>query len=348
MKRFLIESDCREESEIVCAKDALSELRKDRETFVFTDRNVYDLYRDTIRTCFPAAPVYAMEAGEAHKTPETLFALLGKMAEAGMKRTGRLVCFGGGVVGDIGGLASALYMRGVECVQIPTTLLAQVDSSVGGKTAVDFMGVKNLIGAFKQPSRVIVDPLFLKTLSARELRCGLGEIVKHAALDAALFDKLQQNRERLFDLGFLGETVPDNIAIKAEVVKRDARESGLRKCLNLGHTTGHAFELLDGKLSHGEYVLIGIVFEAELAKKRVACDAVYLEALQTLALSVLGKMPALPDARAAAEFANLDKKNASDGSVAVTAPVRKGEYALLEIPREEYAAELVAIKEGLC
>ncbi|MDE5896349.1 MAG: 3-dehydroquinate synthase, partial [Clostridia bacterium] len=264
MREFRIESSSAETSAVLCGAGALKELSAD---FVFTDSNVFGLYEDTIKQYFPAVPVHVMPAGEEHKTPETLFALLGAMAKAGVRRTGRLVCFGGGVVGDIGGLASALYMRGIDCVQIPTTLLSQVDSSVGGKTAVDFCGVKNLVGAFKLPSLVIVDPRFLNTLPAREIRCGLGEIVKHAALNGALFDRLTENRDRLFDLSFLAEIVPDNIAVKAEVVKADARESGLRKCLNLGHTTGHAFELYDGKLSHGEYVLAGIVFEAELAKR---------------------------------------------------------------------------------
>src|SRR5699024_10094782 len=132
-------------------------------------------------------------------------------------RNACLVCLGGGVVGDIGGLAASLYMRGIACIQVPTTLLSQVDSSVGGKTAVDFMGVKNLVGAFFQPKQVFADPAFFATLPPREIRCGLGEIVKHGALDGDIYDTLQANRDRLFDLTFLAEIVPTNIAFKARV-----------------------------------------------------------------------------------------------------------------------------------
>lgn len=336
-----------DESVIVCRKDALKELNGGGD-FVFTDDNVYALYRDTIAQYFPEKPVYVMPAGEEHKTEQTLFALLGEMAKAELHRTDTLVCFGGGVVGDIGGLAGALYMRGIDCVQVPTTLLAQVDSSVGGKTAVDFAGVKNLVGAFKQPSRVLVDAEFLKTLPPREIRCGAGEIVKHAALNGALFDRLQAGKDRLLDRKFLAELVPDNIAVKAEVVRLDPEEKGLRKCLNLGHTTGHAFELYEKEHSHGEYVLEGILFEAELAKRHCACDAEYLSALEELARIALGGMPNIPDPAEAARLALLDKKNVSSRSVVLTVPVRRGEYQLLELPFELYARELEEIGRELC
>jgi 3-dehydroquinate synthase len=345
MKEFRITGSETQNSIVLCGDGALDGATGD---FVFTDGNVLRLYKDWIAETFPGRPVYAMPAGEEYKTPQTLFALLERMAGAGLTRKSTLVCLGGGVVGDIGGLASALYMRGIGCVQIPTTLLAQVDSSVGGKTAVDFCGVKNLVGSFKQPDRVLADARFLKTLPPRELRCGLGEIVKHAALDGKLFDTLAANASRLTELGFLAELVPENIAIKAEVVQKDAKESGLRQCLNLGHTTGHAFELTDGALSHGEYVLIGIAFEAELAKGRTQCDVGYLEELQSLAMRALGGMPALPSAARAAELARLDKKNHTSAVVVVTAPVSKGKYALLEIPFADYCAELAAIQEKLC
>lgn len=349
MREFRIAYAEKGESVIVCGANAFDEIKRiPARKFVFTDETVERLYREERKRCFGDAPVYAMKPGEENKNETTLFSLLAAMADAGMHRGDCLVCLGGGVVGDIGGLASALYMRGTGCVQIPTTLLAQVDSSVGGKTAVDFKGVKNLVGVFKQPERVLVDGRFLKTLPARELRCGLGEIVKHAALNGALFEKLQAARENLFDLDFLAEIVPDNIAVKAEVVRKDPKETGLRKCLNLGHTTAHALELFDGKLSHGEYVLIGILFEAELAKRYAACDEAYLHALQTLTRAVLGGVPALPDMRAAAKYAKLDKKNAESGVVVVTAPCKKGEYTELELPYGEYENALCTIREELC
>lgn len=345
MREFSIACETSVNSKIICCDDALTQAARliNRRCMVFTDSNVYALYRSAIYKAFPEAGVFVMEAGEEHKNEDTLFLMLKAMAEAKLLRGDCLVCVGGGVVGDIGGLASALYMRGISCVQIPTTLLAQVDSSVGGKTAVDFMGYKNLVGAFKQPDYVFVDGAFLKTLSVRELKCGLGEIVKHAALDGALFDKLKENAHRLFDLEFLKEIVPLNIAVKADIVSQDPHETGLRKCLNLGHTTGHAFELTHKKLSHGEYVLVGTVLEAHIALRRTACDKAYLNELVALALSVLGEMPCLAPVERAARLARLDKKNRSGDRVALTVPVARGEFAFLEMPYEEYEKDLKEI-----
>ena len=270
------------------------------------------------------------------------------MAEAGLHRNSLLIALGGGVVGDIGGLAASLYMRGIDCVQVPTTLLAQVDSSVGGKTAIDFGGVKNLVGAFKSPTHVIVDPVFLTTLPPREIRCGLGEIVKHGALSGDIFDLLNENRNRLTDAEFLGTIVPENIRFKAGVVQKDPTEKGLRKCLNLGHTTAHAFELMDGTLSHGEYVLVGTLFEAEIAKKFLSCDEEYLNALKALALEALGGSAKLPPVREAAKYARLDKKNRSSDEIVLTVPVRKGEYALLTLSYEEYVKAAEEAEKKLC
>ena len=353
MKTVVIQTEKKETSRVTCRKNVLGRalpeaLAAYKETFIFTDETVLALYGKKVRDVLGDVPVYAMPAGEEHKTPETLLSLLAAMTGAGLHRNACLVCLGGGVVGDIGGLAASLYMRGIACIQVPTTLLSQVDSSVGGKTAVDFMGVKNLVGAFFQPKQVFADPAFFATLPPREIRCGLGEIVKHGALDGDIFDTLQKNRGRLSDFDFLAEIVPANIAFKASVVRSDATEKGLRKCLNLGHTTAHAFELLDGKLSHGEYVLVGTMFEAELAKKLADGDAAYLDELQSLCLTVLGGMPELPDAREAARFALLDKKNTGKGSVVMTVPVAKGKWSLLEISGEQYCAELQEIGRKLC
>ena len=156
MNRFAIETEEKSTSEIVIERGIFSSI-EERANFVFTDSNVYALYENKIKAKFKNVPVYAMTAGEDHKTKETLFDLLGEMKKAELTRGDTLVCLGGGVVGDVGGLAAALYMRGISCIQIPTTLLSQVDSSVGGKTAIDFEGVKNMIGVFSQPKKVFVD-----------------------------------------------------------------------------------------------------------------------------------------------------------------------------------------------
>ncbi len=330
-----------EESIIICEKGAF---RRSYGNMVFTDSNVYRIYKKEIDAL--ALSVHVMQAGESNKNEETLFALLSAMADAGLHRKDTLLCVGGGVVGDIGGLAAALYMRGINCVQVPTTLLSQVDSSVGGKTAIDFKGIKNLVGVFRQPREVLVDATFLRTLPEREIVCGLGEIIKHGALHEPLFDKLFSNADRLFDLTFLEEIVPQNIALKADVVQKDAHEKDLRKCLNMGHTTGHALELYEKTRSHGEYVLIGMLYEIELAKMTADCDEEYLNDLKGLILRVL-KNNQLPSVCKAARFAALDKKNATSNLISFVAPVAKGQYLLKEIAYDEYAELLKRAEENL-
>lgn len=333
------------ESVIVCRKNIFShELAPMREEWlegglVFTDENVLRLYGNQLKHYLGGVPVHAMPAGEKNKTEQTLFSLLRTMGEVGLRRNSTLIALGGGVVGDVGGLAASLYMRGIRCIQVPTTLLAQVDSSVGGKTAIDFCGVKNLVGAFHQPARVLADPIFLSTLPPREIRCGLGEIVKHGALCGELFDTLWENRTRLTEISFLADIIPQNIAFKAEIVRKDPREAGLRKCLNLGHTTAHAIELLGGELSHGECVLLGTALEARIARKHFSCDEAYLARLETLCLLALGTFPQI-DAKQAARLALLDKKNGKKGEVVLCVPTARGEYAFLSLGEEDYAEAL--------
>ncbi len=340
----------RRESAVVCRRNVLSAvLAPMRERLlggggiVFTDSNVFAIYREELLRALGGVPVFVMEAGEAHKNEETLLSLLRAMAEAGLRRNSVLIAFGGGVVGDIGGLAASLYMRGIACIQVPTTLLSQVDSSVGGKTAIDFCGVKNLIGAFKQPETVYADPVFLQTLSRRELRCGLGEIVKHGVLSAPLFEELAAAPD-LFDLRFLASVVPENIAVKADVVRRDPEERGIRRCLNLGHTTGHAVELSSG-LSHGECVLWGLLFESRLAARMHLAEEKFCEALGVLCRTALegGRAPD-PDVR----HALLDKKNTEAGTVTLTLPAAVGKYEIVRLPFARYAEEIAAIREELC
>ncbi len=352
MKTFRIKGRDGRISAVVCRKHALrgglsaAEL-KERGALVFTDSNVLALYGSKLKRYLAGIPVHAMPAGEAHKSEETLFSLLRAMAAAGLRRNSVLIVLGGGVPGDVGGLAASLYMRGIDCIQIPTTLLSQVDSSVGGKTAIDFCGIKNLVGAFHQPALVLADPAFFATLPPRELRCGMGEIVKHGALDGEIFDLLE-GEENLFDLTFLAGIVPKNIAFKADVVRKDPEERGLRRCLNLGHTTAHAFELTDGKLSHGEYVLLGTFLEAEIARKRTECDEAYLTRLQALCLRALGEIPALPEGKQAARAALFDKKNTRAEEVVLTVPAARGKYEILRMPFESYETALGEALEKLC
>jgi 3-dehydroquinate synthase len=266
------------------------------------------------------------------------------MAGAGMRRTSRLFAVGGGVVGDIAGLAAALYMRGISYVQIPTTLLAQVDSSVGGKTAVDLGGIKNVVGAFYQPCEVLIDPAFLSTLPNREVKCGLGEIVKYAALNSEIFDVLQKNKGAWSSLNFLTELITLCVRHKARVVEADEKETGERRSLNVGHTTGHAIELSSG-LSHGESVLYGMLLETKMAMNAGVCQREYGEELlaivdEAISIPPYTKAP-FSNLDADAEKARSDKKNTDDGKITMSVAKAKGEWTTFALPFEEYKKELL-------
>ena len=305
--------------------------------FIVTDSNVYRLYGKLIAQTFGDCPVFVLPAGEKSKNYNSLKNILKAMTESGVTRSSTVIAFGGGVVGDIAGLAASLYMRGTGIVQIPTTLLAQVDSSVGGKTAIDFCGVKNAVGAFYQPSQVIVDPLFLRTLPARELRCGLGEIIKYGALDCGIYAALLQNQHDLCDYAFLENVTFDCIRHKAKVVAEDERDvSGARKTLNLGHTTGHAFELYYKRKSHGEFVLIGMYYELYIAVRCGICGGQYAESLRALIKKVIKKIPSYSDAQSAAAGAKYDKKNEEQSTVSIIVPKCEGESAEIKLPIAEY------------
>lgn len=210
--------------------------------------------------------------GEAHKDWKTLNAVFDALLERRCGRDTTLIALGGGVIGDLAGFAAATYQRGVQYVQIPTTLLAQVDSSVGGKTAINHPLGKNMIGAFHQPRLVLADTDTLETLAERELRSGLAEVIKHGLVrDAEFFAWLEENIGRLLsrDAAALEHAVLRSVAIKAEIVAQDERESGLRRVLNFGHTFGHAIEtgLGYGAWLHGEAVAAGMAMAADLSRQ---------------------------------------------------------------------------------
>ena len=302
--------------------------------FIVTDTNVNKIYSQLIEETFAGAPIFVIPAGEKSKTLSKLTQILTAMADAGLKRDCTVVALGGGVIGDIAGLAASLYMRGVKFVQIPTTLLAQVDSSVGGKTAVDFKNIKNLIGTFYQPQEVIVDPMFLKTLPKREIRCGLGEIIKYGALDKDIFNKLI-NCKDLFDIDFLGSIVSDCIRHKVRIVTADERDlNGTRKTLNLGHTTGHALELYYRRKSHGEFVLIGMYYDMYIAEKLNCGGGEYYDNLRRLIKAVI-KIPVYSDIEKAAKLALMDKKNHGE-TISLIVPKTVGESTEITIGLEEY------------
>lgn len=325
-------------------EERLPTLLQGQTNFALTDENVYALYPDFFARWFSATEIFVMKSGEENKSFATLQAVLEKMAEAGLNRRSKLFAVGGGVVGDLGGLCAALYMRGIACVQVPTTLLAMVDSSVGGKTAIDVGGVKNLVGAFHQPETVLIDTSFLNTLPAREWKCGIGEIVKTAALDGELFARLESS-DGVISMEEIEGWIEACIRFKASVVERDERECGERKCLNLGHTTAHAIELFYG-LSHGESVLWGIKLETMLSISLGFCDKGYGERLLAIVDKFLALQPFPPidfsHLPTALTLASLDKKN-EDGKVVLVAPKNVGEWTVLSLSMEEYAERLQSL-----
>ena len=322
----------------------LPTLTAGKKCFVVTDSNVYALYPEWFKRYFANADIFVLPAGEENKNFQSLYAILEKMTVAGMRRTSRLFAVGGGVVGDIGGLAAALYMRGISCVQIPTTLLAQIDSSVGGKTAVDLGGVKNVVGEFYQPEEVLVDPTFLQTLPKRELKCGLGEMIKYAALSGEIFDLLEGNEAKWGDINYLTGLIEACIRHKAKVVEADEKERGERRSLNVGHTTGHAIELTSG-LSHGESVLYGMWFETQIAIDKGVCEREYGEKLLTLIDSAIQISPRekvdFSGIADSASKARSDKKNTEDGRIQMAVAKVKNEWCMLVLPFEEYREALV-------
>jgi 3-dehydroquinate synthase len=239
---------------------------------VVSNETVAPLYLDKLKASLADRNIESMELpdGESFKSVETASSIIDKLVADGANRDTTVIALGGGVVGDITGFAAACYMRGVAFIQVPTTLLAQVDSSVGGKTGVNHPQGKNLIGAFHQPQLVLIDTDTLKTLPDRELRAGLAEVIKGAAVaDAEFFAWLEDNIEALLalDAEAIAYAVQRSCEIKAEVVAEDEREAGRRAILNFGHTFGHAIEYLlgYGEWLHGEAVAAGMVMAAQLS-----------------------------------------------------------------------------------
>ena len=224
-----------------------------RRVIILTDSGVPKEYAEIVKAACREATILTMPEGEGSKSIDGFSKVLSAMIDLGMTRTDCLVAVGGGVMGDLGGFSAASYMRGIDFYNIPTTLLSQVDSSIGGKCAINLGGVKNIVGAFYQPKGVVVDPDLLSTLPERHIANGMAEVIKMAvSFDAELFRKIEKGADIL-------EIIEGSLKIKKMVVENDERESGVRRVLNLGHTLGHAIEATDGSLYHGECVAIGMM-----------------------------------------------------------------------------------------
>ena len=260
---------------------------------VLTDTNTKRFCYPIIKDSLPKHTVIAVKHGEENKNLQTCEIIWSAMTEAQLDRHALMINLGGGVIGDMGGFCAATYKRGINFIQIPTTLLSQVDASVGGKLGIDFQGFKNHLGVFTLPNTVLIDPIFLETLSEREKRSGFAEILKHCLIQ----DVNKWNEIRGKDL--VEQDLPDLIAhsveIKKKVVEQDPTEKGLRKILNFGHTLGHAIEtffLPQGKkrLFHGEAIATGMVCESYIAYTRGLIDERTLDQIEEFVFSIYGKV----------------------------------------------------------
>ena len=308
-------------------------LNLNRRALIVTDSGVPARYAETVAKQCKEAVIVTIPQGEQSKCFEEFKQLLQEMLDASFTRSDCVAAVGGGVVGDLSGFAASCYMRGVDFYNIPTTLLSQVDSSIGGKTAIDFGGVKNIVGAFYQPKKVIIDPEVLETLSRRQLMAGLAEAIKMAATnDSELFSLIERSDDLTADLP---EIIYRALMIKKSVVEQDPRETGLRKVLNFGHTIGHAVESFNaGRLLHGECVALGMIpMSGENAAARIR--------------AVLKKYGLPTEIEQTADelmpFLKHDKKMDADGISAVVVD-EIGEFRLCRMSADEILSRLEGAK----
>ncbi len=297
------------EKSFLFLKDEIGKFFNGRKILIVTDSNVAKLYLDEVKAVLSEYSVftYVLEAGEESKNINNYVKILTFLAENGFYRNDLVVALGGGVVGDLAGFVAASYMRGVQLVQCPTTLLSGVDSSVGGKTAVDLPQGKNLVGAFYQPSLTYINLSTFSTLPEREVKCGMGEVVKYAYISTTISPELLKG-------GISEELVMECIKIKAKIVEEDEFDNGKRALLNLGHTIGHAIETLASfSLSHGSCVSKGIAKVIEMSKKYYSLAEEKCESLKKI-LTYSGEDESIPfKDEDILEQIKHDKKSANDG-----------------------------------
>lgn len=310
--------------------EILKTVKKPCRAVIVTDSNVDELYADTvmdslINAGYPADK-YVFPAGETSKNAETFVDILEFFASEKITRSDLLVALGGGVTGDITGFAASCYLRGVDFVQIPTTLLAAVDSSVGGKTAIDLRAGKNLAGAFYQPIAVICDTDTFRTLPGKEVACGFAEVIKYGILFEKEFcDKLMQ------DENDINEIVEKCVIFKRDVVERDEFDNGERKLLNLGHTAAHGIEKVSSySLTHGQAVAVGTVIAARIAENLGICEKGTYKEVEKMLLKY--NLPIKYDITAAqlCDAALSDKKR-EGGKLTLVLPERIGKCVLYDV-----------------
>jgi 3-dehydroquinate synthase len=309
--------------------------------FVVSNPLIWRLHGERIaRALGPVDPILVPD-GERYKNLQSVSKIYEALIRAGADRGSVIVAVGGGVLGDTAGFAAATFLRGIPVVQVPTTLLAQVDSAIGGKVGVNHALGKNLIGAFHQPAAVLIDPGLLQTLPRREFRSGLYEVVKYGVIASPeLFDRLLRQTKAIFakDPAVIGSAIVESCRIKADVVSKDERESGLRRILNYGHTVGHAIESVTKyrRFRHGEAIAYGMLAAADLAVARGAFAEVDRRAIAKL-IAQLGPLPPVLDLSIAEilEAVRRDKK-VVDGKLHFVIPIQIGAAVTIDdVPESE-------------
>lgn len=312
-----------------------------RKVLVVTDSSVYPLYFGAVKKSLGNEGFevfeYQFKAGEQSKNISIYFEIIEVLAKSGFKRTDAVAALGGGVVGDIAGFAAATYMRGIDFVQIPTTLLAMIDSSVGGKTGVDLPQGKNLLGAFYQPKLVFADPNVLDTLPAREWSNGIGEGIKYACLAGGRIAEIMTEGLDKNNVNNLEEFISLCVAYKADVVASDEKESGRRKLLNLGHTLGHAIEKISGfEISHGRAVAMGIARMAYSAVRNGGLSTDEYEKIYAmLDRNGMGDTPPVTDEMLSA--VRMDKKAVGKNEISVVVIKGIGNCEIVGTDFEKFA-----------
>ncbi len=303
--------------------------------YIITDDIVNELYMNYLEKILKDFNLitYVLPSGEESKSIDNIMPIYDNLIENNIDRNTIILSFGGGVVGDVAGFVASTYKRGLKYIQIPTTLLAQVDSSLGGKVGIDYGGYKNIVGSFYFPEVVIIDISFLKTLGHKEVTCGLGEILKYGLIhDYSLFEFTRLNLKNIYkkDLNVILPIIKRSVNIKQEIVSKDKYDIGLRKILNFGHTIGHSIESYYGftKFNHGESIILGIMYESYIGKELGLIDEGYFDEIFTTLKNLVTPIRfSNEEINSLINIMKNDKKNIND-NIGFILPVGKGKVNL--------------------